>query len=104
MTFENSIQDQPMKDESTERSVEILRQIAKDSLVSTQYVGNKKEQKQSKILAAQEKHEKYYKQFDFFFNRSCFRIMTEFYKEKFNKFYNAQMLILKKEHADLWRK
>lgn len=28
------------------------------------------------------------KQFDFFFYRSCFRIMNEFYKEKFKHFYN----------------
>lgn len=48
-----------------------------------------KKQKQTKILVAQARQEKYYKQFDFFFNRSCFRIMTEFYKEKFNKFYAA---------------
>lgn len=47
----------------------------------------KKEVKISKIVAANRKSEKYYKQFDFFFNRSCFRIMTEFYKDKFNKFY-----------------
>ena len=34
-----------------------------------------------------QKAEKYYKQFDFFFIRSNFRIMTEFYKEKFQAFY-----------------
>lgn len=54
-------------------------------------------------MVAQARQEKYYKQFDFFFNRSCFRIMTEFYKEKFNKFYAAQMTLLKKDHPDLWR-
>ena len=26
---------------------------------------------------------KYYQNFDFFFKRSCFRTMTEFYKEKY---------------------
>lgn len=45
------------------------------------------EKKLTKISAANAKAEKYYKQFDFFFNRSCFRIMTEFFKDKFNKFY-----------------
>jgi hypothetical protein len=45
------------------------------------------EKKQTKISAANAKAEKYYKQFDFFFNRSCFRIMTEFFKDKFNRFY-----------------
>lgn len=43
--------------------------------------------KVTKIGVAMARSEKYYKQFDFFFNRSCFRIMTEFYKDKFNKFY-----------------
>lgn len=63
-----------------------------------------KEQKKSKIQDSQSRQEKYYKQFDFFFNRSCFRIMTEFYKEKFSKFYNTQMLILKKSQPEMWRK
>lgn len=40
--------------------------------------------KQTKLAASQEKNEKYYKQFDYFFKRSAFRIMTEFYKEKFS--------------------
>jgi len=30
--------------------------------------------------------------------------MTEFYKEKFNKFYNTEMIILKKENPEAWRK
>lgn len=46
------------------------------------------EKKQTKISAANAKAEKYYKQFDFFFKRSCFRIMTEFFKDKFNRFYS----------------
>ena len=57
----------------------------------------------TKICVAQANSEKYYKQFDFFFNRSCFRIMTEFYKEKFNKYYAKQMVMLKKEHPDKWK-
>lgn len=52
---------------------------------------------------ASQKSEKYYKQFDFFFNRSCFRIMTEFYKEKFGKFYKAQMQQLKKQNFSAWQ-
>lgn len=82
-----------MNDESEVKSVE-------DASISPDHNEKpglaRKDQKTTKILAAQEKQEKYYKQFDFFFNRSCFRIMTEFYKEKFNKFYNAEMIILKK--------
>lgn len=30
--------------------------------------------------------------------------MTEFYKEKFSKFYNTQMLLLKKAQPEVWRK
>ena len=48
------------------------------------------------MCAAQARSEKYYKQFDFFFNRSCFRIMTEFYKDKFNTFYSIKQAALKK--------
>lgn len=59
--------------------------------------------KKTKLVVAKEKQEKYYKQFDFFFNRTCFRTMTEFYKEKFSQFYNAQMLILKKEDPEVWK-
>jgi len=50
----------------------------------------------TKIGVAMARSEKYYKQFDFFFNRSCFRIMTEFYKDKFNKFYAMKQAALKK--------
>ena len=57
----------------------------------------------TKINAANARSEKYYKQFDFFFNRSCFRIMTEFYKEKFNKFYAKEMILLKKEQPSQWK-
>ena len=51
-----------------------------------------KKQKMTKINIANAKSEKYYKQFDFFFNRSCFRIMTEFFKDKFTKFYHERQL------------
>lgn len=34
---------------------------------------------------------KYYQNFDFFFKRTCFRVMTEFYKDKFNSFYQKRM-------------
>mmetsp|Transcript_16301 Transcript_16301/g.27555 ORF Transcript_16301/g.27555 Transcript_16301/m.27555 type:complete len:177 (-) Transcript_16301:1002-1532(-) len=63
----------------------------------------KKGSKLTKIDIANSKSEKYYKQFDFFFNRSCFRIMTEFYKEKFNKFYKSKMATLKKANFQLWQ-
>ena len=42
--------------------------------------------------------------FDFFFNRSCFRIMTEFYKLNFNKFYTTYMLSMKKDFPDQWKR
>ena len=35
---------------------------------------------------------KYYQNFDFFFKRTCFRVMTEFYKDKFNSFYQNRMM------------
>lgn len=56
----------------------------------------------TKIGIANAREEKYYKQFDFFFNRSCFRIMTEFYKEKFSKFYSLKQAQLKKSNFQLW--
>lgn len=49
------------------------------------------EQKISKSLIVQTHQRKHLKQFDFFFYRSCFRIMNEFYKEQFKAFYNNQM-------------
>ena len=57
----------------------------------------------TKIGQANAKAEKYYKQFDFFFNRSCFRIMTEFYKDKFNKFYDLKQATLKKSNLAVWQ-
>jgi len=30
--------------------------------------------------------ERYYKQFDFFFTRTCFRYMNEYYKDKYSDF------------------
>ncbi len=59
--------------------------------------------KMTKVDKALLKSEKYYKQFDFFFNRSCFRIMTEFYKVKFNKFYKEQMAGLKKDQSAVYK-
>lgn len=56
----------------------------------------------SKLCAANARAEKYYKQFDFFFNRSCFRIMTEFFKDKFNKFYADKQMALKKTNFAAW--
>lgn len=56
----------------------------------------------TKINIANAKAEKYYKQFDFFFNRSCFRIMTEFFKDKFNKFYAERQATLKQVNFQLW--
>ena len=64
----------------------------------------KKPVKMTKIEIAQSKSEKYYKQFDFFFNRSCFRIMTEFYKEKFNRFYKEKLASLKKTNLSNWQR
>jgi len=57
----------------------------------------------TKVDKAHSKSEKYYKQFDFFFNRSCFRIMTEFYKVKFNKFYKDQMTLLKRDQSGAYK-
>ena len=57
----------------------------------------------TKINIANAKAEKYYKQFDFFFNRSCFRIMTEFFKDKFNKFYADRQAKLKQTNFHLWQ-
>ena len=67
-----------------------------DQIDSFQEAKKKAPTKMTKIEIANSKSEKYYKQFDFFFNRSCFRIMTEFYKEKFNKFYKSKLQSLKK--------
>lgn len=50
----------------------------------------KKLPKQTKIGVANARSEKYYKQFDFFFIRSCFRIMKEFYQFKFDEFYKER--------------
>lgn len=58
----------------------------------------------SKLSSANARAEKYYKQFDFFFNRSCFRIMTEFFKDKFNKFYADKQMSLKKTNFAAWQK
>lgn len=69
---------------------------------SVDKVQPKKEAKVTKIGQAAAKSEKYYKQFDFFFNRSCFRIMTEFYKDKFNKFYDLKQAALKKSNLAMW--
>ena len=57
----------------------------------------------TKVGLANARDEKYYKQFDFFFNRSCFRIMTEFYKEKFNQFYLIDQAQLKKRDFAKWQ-
>lgn len=65
---------------------------------------SKKSGKVSKVGTANARAEKYYKQFDFFFNRSCFRIMTEFFKDKFNKFYADKLLALKKSNFVAWQK
>ena len=59
-------------------------------------VKQKKKAKKTKVSLATAKSESYYKYFDFFYNRSCFRIMTEFYKVKFNKFYYKRLVTLKK--------
>lgn len=53
---------------------------------------------------ANSSQEKYYKHFDFFFNRSCFRTMTEFYKNKFNKFNGDRLAALKRVNPQLWQK
>ena len=98
INFENNIL---MKKEFNEAIVEDRVEIAVETNVEEnnsnavqQFVKNeekkgpkKRQLKQTKINIANAKSEKYYKQFDFFFNRSCFRIMTEFFKDKFNEFY-----------------
>ena len=63
----------------------------------------KKNAKQTKIDVANSKDQKYYKQFDFFFNRSCFRIFTEFFKDKFNKFYTDRLTALKQKNFQQWQ-
>jgi hypothetical protein len=77
MTFENQMP-----------SPEVVKQEIAAQKIAEVVSVPKKEAKVTKIGQAAAKSEKYYKQFDFFFNRSCFRIMTEFYKDKFNKFYD----------------
>ena len=57
----------------------------------------------TKTAAAKDKSDKYYKQFDFFFNRSVFRTMTEFFKEKFNKYFAEYLLDLKKKDQKAWQ-
>ena len=57
----------------------------------------------TKTAAAKDKSDKYYKQFDFFFNRSVFRTMTEFFKEKFNKYFSEYLLDLKKQDQKAWQ-
>ena len=49
------------------------------------------------------KDQKYYKQFDFFFNRSCFRVFTEFFKDKWKIFYDDRLIALKKKDFDQWQ-
>ena len=104
MTFEaNHFNGLP---ESTKKVKETKPQLKQKDVVEKVSVTpekKKKEPKMTKINAAQARSEKYYKQFDFFFNRSCFRIMTEFYKEKFNKFYASEMILLKKEQPGQWK-
>lgn len=56
----------------------------------------------TKVGIANARDEKYYKQFDFFFNRSCFRIMSEFYKDKFSQFYAKNQLQLKQVDFRKW--
>lgn len=43
--------------------------------------GSKVESKRQSI-----KQQRYYKQFDFFFTRTCFRYMNEYYKERYQEF------------------
>jgi len=57
----------------------------------------------SKLEIASAKNEKYYRQFDFFFARSAFRIMAEFYKEKFNSFYADSMDLTDKQQLQMWK-
>ena len=59
--------------------------------------------KVTKLVISAAKNEKYYKQFDFFFKRSCFRTFTEFYKESFNKWYAKHLLQMKKDNLTEYR-
>ena len=43
--------------------------------------------RKTKLSQSEANNESYYKNFDFFYNRSLFRDMTKFYKIKFEKFY-----------------
>ena len=68
------------------------------------YQSLKQEHKKvTKVIMAEHKAEKYYKQFDYFFVRSNFRIVTEFYKEKFQTFYSEKMTRLKTDNFKTWQ-
>lgn len=45
---------------------------------------------------------KYYQNFEFFFKRSVFRTMTEFYKDKFNAFFEKRQNQLKADNPAQW--
>jgi hypothetical protein len=91
LAFEKQINSQ-----DTQPSLEQEIQVAPGS--------ESKAKPRSKMELAQSKAEKYYKQFDFFFNRSCFRTMTEFYKVRFNKFFKIRLAQLKKQNQGLWQR
>jgi len=60
---------------------------------------------QDEVVRFSNKTEKdmYYKNFDFFFNRTCFRIMTEFYKDLFLTFTTARISQLKRDDFAKWQ-
>jgi hypothetical protein len=54
---------------------------------TTMLLGKKRFQPESKIKSSKTK--KSTKQFDFFYHRSCFRTMDEFYKAQYHQFYES---------------
>lgn len=44
------------------------------------------DQEHSLVSASQVNPDKYYKKFDFFYKRTCFRLMGEFYKHLFQPY------------------
>lgn len=51
---------------------------------------NKSQPAVTSMSISAEETDKYYTNFDFFYKRTCFRVMTEFYKLEFKTFYTSQ--------------
>lgn len=64
--------------------------------------GKKDTPRKTKLSQSEANDERYYKNFEFFYNRSLFRDMTKFYKIKFDKFYELKLAALKKANFQAW--